>query len=461
LHRAASLLLLTSLLLTLSGCYWNIPVADLLSPPMLTQEQTAIFEALTNAEGTALTLKYPKSGEFLSAFVFFPDNADRVMVFHEQSGAFAEATIRLTFLERGSPRTNGGWEVTHSLSFFATGIEQVEFAALGDCERQNIVISTSITGSDRNLHVIAFCEESGAPLRVFERGFCIFYQIGDWSNSGSNTLLSINSSGSELADESLVWFSGWEDGEFSWFLYPYAIHANAPAASDNFRAISGFVGESDAQIPALFIEYSMSPAESNTCIILWLDGIPRNVITAAERWQLTKNPNRFTAHASARDIDGSGTINPARNRQFPGYGEIPPAEIMRAAVWYEVAANGSNLREIYYTYLSVNNDFVFFFPENWVESVTATLRNEPSANVVNEVTFWEWNPPHHTSVLDVTTPLLTIVTVAKGEELSRDEYGDNDEFFRFSGESLQYDYFARIHGQSLTRAQLQAALRFH
>ena len=50
----------------LTGCTFATSIDNLLSPPKLSVEQEQIYNALTDAEGTAISLKYPKSGKFLS-----------------------------------------------------------------------------------------------------------------------------------------------------------------------------------------------------------------------------------------------------------------------------------------------------------------------------------------------------------------------------------------------------------
>ena len=54
----------------LSGCnVWTGGVDTLLSPPKLSKQQQEIYQALTNSIDTKISLKYPKSGDYLSAFI--------------------------------------------------------------------------------------------------------------------------------------------------------------------------------------------------------------------------------------------------------------------------------------------------------------------------------------------------------------------------------------------------------
>ena len=85
-------------------------VEELLSPPRLDEEQTAIYEALRTAAGGSVSLKYPKSGQYRSAFVV--ENIDdeptnEAIVFYEKPNVAEGASIRLqafqSYTYRGRP----------------------------------------------------------------------------------------------------------------------------------------------------------------------------------------------------------------------------------------------------------------------------------------------------------------------------------------------------------------------
>lgn len=73
--------------LLLSACSSFQPnLTDLMQSPKLTEEQAEIYEALTNAADVSdVQLKYPKSGDYRSAFVMFDldaDGEDEALVFY-------------------------------------------------------------------------------------------------------------------------------------------------------------------------------------------------------------------------------------------------------------------------------------------------------------------------------------------------------------------------------------------
>jgi len=464
----------------------------LISPPKLTGEQIAIFNALTNSKGSALTLKYPKTGEFLSAFVFpdgeFTNSAEsnRVMVFYQLSGSTqsTEPTVFLTFLEK----RNNRWKCTYDIAFFATDIEKVELAKLGDCDnldncencsQDNIIISYSILNQpDKSLCVIAF-DNDDVPRQVYGRDFCVYYEIGDFADLGNNMLMSINRSGEDTS-QSTVNFSNCSDGQF---MTSYAVRAN-PNANEYVMSIKSNIvtetlDENEKTIqhhkPAMFLEYSQTDTLFNTGIIVWNviefdefdnqleipDVLPRNLVYSRNQVRrrehlmlLDKRPNQFTAHAYARDIDGDGTVNAAGNRSFPGYDHdlIPGTERVRAAVWYTITAN-DEFEQLYYTYLNINNDYVFFFPEEWEYDVTVTVDNE-----TDEVVFWEYSREYE-NVFDVKNKLLAIVSNPKGERVEKDNFDDFDNNYVLYDSNEQFDYYVRIYDDSIETDELEERLK--
>ena len=53
----------------LSGCTFGGSAENLLSPPILYEEQEEIYAALMKVTGEDMTLQYPRSGAYRSAFV--------------------------------------------------------------------------------------------------------------------------------------------------------------------------------------------------------------------------------------------------------------------------------------------------------------------------------------------------------------------------------------------------------
>jgi len=76
--KLSKLLPVLSPLVLLTGCTFGASIDALMTPPKLSVEQEQIYNALTDAAGTSISLKYPKSGKYLSAFIVEDIDGDGV-----------------------------------------------------------------------------------------------------------------------------------------------------------------------------------------------------------------------------------------------------------------------------------------------------------------------------------------------------------------------------------------------
>ncbi|MDE6102601.1 MAG: hypothetical protein K2F73_06465, partial [Ruminococcus sp.] len=87
----------------LTGCVFSSSIDNLMAPPKLSVEQEQIYNALTDAAGTSISLKYPKSGKYLSAFIIEDidgDGGNEAVVFYEKTSiAVEENTLRINILD--------------------------------------------------------------------------------------------------------------------------------------------------------------------------------------------------------------------------------------------------------------------------------------------------------------------------------------------------------------------------
>lgn len=91
-------LLLAAALFCLSGCSLTpTSMESLLSPPVRTEEQSEIYQALLSSVNTNISLVYPRSGEYTSAFVVEDidgDGLEDALVFYQDQSQ-ATSTTRL------------------------------------------------------------------------------------------------------------------------------------------------------------------------------------------------------------------------------------------------------------------------------------------------------------------------------------------------------------------------------
>ncbi len=106
-NKILQTLLCCFVIITLCGCSAGISAENMLTAPKLDAEQSAIYQALINSVGTGVKLKYPKSGDYRSAFVLKTidgEEGDEALVFYEsQTVQSGESALRLKILDK-----NGG-----------------------------------------------------------------------------------------------------------------------------------------------------------------------------------------------------------------------------------------------------------------------------------------------------------------------------------------------------------------
>ncbi len=78
------------ILLSLGGCSrLQTSIEDLMSPPVLTQEQAEIRDALSAVSGeNDIKYKYPQNGQYRSSFIFYDidsDGSEEALVFYQSA----------------------------------------------------------------------------------------------------------------------------------------------------------------------------------------------------------------------------------------------------------------------------------------------------------------------------------------------------------------------------------------
>lgn len=115
--------------LLLSACSSFQPnLTDLMQSPKLTEEQAEIYEALTNAADVSdVQLKYPKSGDYRSAFVMFDldaDGEDEALVFYNMPSW--GGNVRIMVLDHQQDE----WVSVYDAVGEGTDVTEVDFQVL-------------------------------------------------------------------------------------------------------------------------------------------------------------------------------------------------------------------------------------------------------------------------------------------------------------------------------------------
>lgn len=135
-------------------------VEDLMQAPRLSESQTAVYDALSRSIGTdQFVLKYPKSGKYRSAFVFYDidqDNIDEAIVFYQLDSDVSSGT-RINILDM----RNGQWKSVYDVSGEEDSeVEYIQFESIESADKKNILIGWS-TASPQTTQMSIYRYETG------------------------------------------------------------------------------------------------------------------------------------------------------------------------------------------------------------------------------------------------------------------------------------------------------------
>ncbi|MGN0647324.1 MAG: hypothetical protein ACI4J3_01670 [Oscillospiraceae bacterium] len=360
---AAALSLYTALLL--GGCQFSMTVDTLLSPPRLTEQQEQIYQALQTATGNNISLKYPKSGERLSAFTVEDLDADgenEAIVFYEVSMASAEENpLRFCLLDC----ENGVWRAITDYTTPGAAVECVIVSQLGSNDRTNLIIGYSmVNGGGYAVEVFHYGEDT------LERTLTVPYtkmDINDLNGDGTNELLVVNAATLSAAASAAVYALD-ENGSY----YQSRISLNG-LYSDISRIVYGRLPYSDPSAGTSTLRCARG---------IYIDGVSgattvQTEVLLYENQQLipvyADSAERFPGSTRSSvcptfDIDNDGEAEIPVQTVFYGYSEAADSERIAMTNWY-VCRNGTLMRE-YSSYYSANDGYAFLLPSRWEKAVT-------------------------------------------------------------------------------------------
>ncbi len=349
-------------------------VEELLSPPKLDGEQTEIYNALRNFTNGDIILKYPKSGQYRSAFVVKNlDNeaSDEAVVFYEIPNISDGSSLRLNFLDK----QDGRWVSVYDFAASGGEVESVRFEDLGLGSVTMIVNYLMQSTSDRYTSVMTYT--GGLPAEIMNVRN-IYMDIFDADGSGTDDLFTIVNdrvSGVAAAD-----------------IYGAAEGAQGTAKLAQLGHVSlnsGFAGiknvlcgcATEQNSHALFIDYVFSDGSFGSDAVIY-SGRYFYLAPALDPDVTFRNVNTYTPYIPCRDVDGDGSVEIPYTKPFPEYTELSRAEQVNMTVWCSLERGGTSLAEKYRSFVGTKGDYVFLFPDNW-GAVTASVSISDSVVAFN------------------------------------------------------------------------------
>ena len=347
----------------LPGCSFTASVESMLSPPRLTVEQEQIYQALQIAVGSQISLKYPKSGERLSAFIVEDldgDGSDEAVVFYELGrDAADENPLRISLLDQ----TDGTWREIANTSAAGAEIDRVDIEQLGSHPRMNLIISYSmVDGAEHAAQVFHYENE----LKSLEVPYSVM-ALRDLDGDGTTELL-VAAAAKDPEPATATVYALDENGDY------HQIQRALPGSmTDVTRIAYGDLptGKGNGTIPAIYMDGSTGATKVQTVVLNYSDRtLSLLYADNAERYTRTDRSVGY----QTMDIDGDGETEIPYTMAFYGYSNVQETVPLYMTNWY-VCRNGLLVRE-HSSYYSTQDNFVFLMPKRWERCVTARQEND-------------------------------------------------------------------------------------
>lgn len=420
----------------LTGCAFGTSIDTLMSPPKLSLEQEQIYSALTDAVGDSISLKYPKSGRYLSAFIVEDidgDNGNEAVVFYEKTGlAVEENTLRINILDSD----NGKWRSVYDTPADGSEIERVIISKLGENQRMNVIIGSSLINRSERIATI-YSYSSGQLESTFSESYS-FIDVTDLDHDGDNEFLLLK--GSANSDPAAAKAYKLDSmGKY------HKSHIELSGGFTEFDSVS--YGELNSGNKGLYIDAVSGTGVIQTDIIYMDEKGLHKVFSSPEESNATLRPSGCSSY----DVDGDGQLEIPVQTISLGYENVSEGEQINLTNWLYI--NEKNEPELKYTsYYSIGDGYIFIFPEKWRNKVT--IKRDA---INDEIVFCEYNKGSENG--EIGRELLRIYC-AEDEASREDRLYTGYMLLRTKGDSSYLAYIPPSADNDLSLTQSDVAIGF-
>ncbi len=433
--RLSVCLLVLLLLCSFTGCsFAEIDVDGRLRAPHAVGEQSAIQTALeqhifTGGESSSgsYVLKYPKMGDYRSAFVMKDvtgDQQEDAIAFYALSPEGAKTHIALL------SKVDGVWTCLDDIEGLATEIERIQFGDLDHDGTVELFAGYSMYNTrDRRLMMYTWSDDHFVERYADTYTNMIVDKVIDGKHDGL-LLFRLNAKTSETTvslltmeeDTVLEVASAALDGHIQQF-GNYALSAFA----------DGTVG--------VFQDCTKDYRSTITELIIW-DG--EQLLTPL--YDPAENINFISSRESqlpSMDINGDKTIEFPQSFRMPGYELVPTEDmVLWMSEWFAWDPDLSNVVSVMTNIMVPADGYYVQIPEEWIGTVTAEYNAEKHRMIVREVDAGV-----------VGEALFEIVAFGVGEENPYE--ADGDYLFLEADKNTRYELrYDKDNDRLLTMEQL-------
>ncbi len=359
--KIISAVLVTLICLALAGCSIsdNFAADELLQAPMMTQQQKSIHEALTNAVGSEIVLKYPKNGDNRSAFVIQnidDEPTEEAIVFYQHTSSDTDqSTVYVNILDQDD---NGEWSSVVEFQGLGSEIDRIFISPLEEGKSPSIIIGYQALSSALNQYQIYSYDEETLDtvyndtytfLTVMDLdgdGYYNIFKASIDSETGETQGVVIEKSGSDFNTLSKVSMSEY--------------------TSSFVNCIQGEISDGSQ---ALFIDTLKTDGTVMTDIITESYGTFQNVALVFEE-KVSAKTVRPSSYLTT-DIDSDGVCEIPTTKTMTGYSS-DDGSAMLLTLWSEFKSDYT-LSTKYKGYYSINDGYFFNMSSAMIKGATVKL----------------------------------------------------------------------------------------
>ena len=378
--RIGCLFLSCALVLSFGGCsqtdFANID--GVMSPPKLTEEQNMIYAALEDSVGKNIRLKYPKTGDYKSAFVMQnidDEPGEEAIVFYESTskGPDASLNVHVKVLDK----QDGEWKAAGEVTGDGTEVDKICFGQSKEYGKTYIAIGYSLVNQTEKILKVYLYENRSLNL-VYSQGYSVM-EVMDLDMDSDDELVVISSGGAKTD--------------------PTARLTNPEAKLLDYTA-GGFQVSGTVKMDVSVYEYAnvqkgkVYPRKT----ALYLDGLKGTDLYGTEMlyvengalcnavYNSRENMTLQTIRVGLKsmDVNNDGILEIPVSYPAPGYEEAAEGDQLLLTDWSDLM--DGQLMKIMTAYVNGSEGYIFKFPEEWVDKVSVK-KDGTSGDVV----FFRYN----------------------------------------------------------------------
>lgn len=367
---------LLGLTILLSGCsYSQTGIDSLLTPPKLSDQQNEIYAALEASVGKNIKLKYPRRGDFTSAFLI--NNIDNeptqeAIVFFENTAANASVSmpLRVNVLDQ----QDGKWVSKYELGVEANEVDKVSFVSSNQ-QLYMIIGYTLLSKSEKMVAIYTYAEGVLNPTASLN---CTDYVVADIDGDSASEIVAFSQSKGER-----------EAKTTTAVLHRIISTGTAVLGRTHMDPnVTSYANIQNGKLrdgrSAIYIDGLKGTNMLCTEILTYSDRSLENLTYSPESETNLVDQTLRTYGSLCLDLNRDGVFEIPALKPSPGYEELPPLQQQYLTEWYNLGDKELSLYKT--TYVSYSLGYIFTLPHSWVGNVKIDF----NAND-NELSFYDYS----------------------------------------------------------------------